>query len=128
MRARLLRYLLILNAFGCVAAAVVLILFPFAIPSMIGISIEPGQYMISRLLGASELAIAAACLIAICRPSRESYDLCIVMLVVFHAGSIAAGAAALVDHVHVVVMVNIVVRAAIITALLTLARGRPTMR
>lgn len=127
MSARPLRYVLILNALGCVVAAVFLVGFPSAIPALIGISLHPDQYMICRLLGASELAIAVACLTAIRRPSRESYDLCIVVLVVLHAGSITAGAAEIVDHFNAVVVANIVVRAAIIALLLALAWSRPTV-
>lgn len=126
MSARLLRYVLVLNALGCLVAALVLFGFPSAIPALIGIKIQPDQYMICRLVGASELAIAAACSIAIRRPSRQSYDLCIVVLVVLHAGSITAVAAEIVDHSNAVVVANIVVRAVIIALLLALVRSRPT--
>ena len=126
MTLNLLRQLLILNALGCIVAGIMLIVFPYAIPSLIGIGVEPSQYMIGRLLGASELAIAAACVIAIRRPSQDSRDTCLAVLVVFHVGSIAAGATELVDRFDAIVLTNIAVRAADVMLLLLLGRHRPT--
>jgi hypothetical protein len=122
-----LRALFLVNAVGCLLAAVVLVALPSAIPAAIGIAVAPDQYMVLRLLGAAELAIATVCIAAVLRPIRDTSVVCVAMLVVFHSGSILAGAMELASHGNIVVVANLTVRTAIVLALMWLA-GRPSLR
>jgi hypothetical protein len=120
-----MRLVFLVNALGCLLATAVLVFLPSLIPAAIGIAIAPDQYMIPRLLGASELAIAILCMAAVLRPSREICLACVSVLVVFHAASIAVGAMELAAHRNIVVEINIALRAVIVLMLLWLA-GRPS--
>jgi hypothetical protein len=50
--------LLVIHAVVTLAAGIALIVSPNLVPGAIGIHLDPGQYLISYLLGASELGIA----------------------------------------------------------------------
>ena len=54
----LLRAVFVVHGFITLAGAVVLTVFPTAIPSAVGITVERPQYLLVYLVGAAELAVA----------------------------------------------------------------------
>jgi|HubBroStandDraft_1064217.scaffolds.fasta_scaffold11810_3 hypothetical protein len=94
MARRGLAAILALNAVAAAAAAIVLAVAPGLIPSIAGIAIDRTQNLVSYLLAAGELAIAALAALAIRSRSIEVKRLGVSVLIIFHAGSAVAGIAA----------------------------------
>lgn len=120
-----LTVLFAINAVAAAAAALVLALFPGAIPSIAGISLQASQNLLPYLLAAAELALASLAILAIRSESPEVKRLAVGVLVVFHAGSAVAGVAAVTQGAGVVVALNVGVRVVMMVALLVCTPGRP---
>ena len=69
------------------AGAFVLIAFPTAIPSMVGIAITRHDYLLVYLVGAAELAVAVLSFGAVRITDRAALGLIVTTLVVLHATS-----------------------------------------
>jgi hypothetical protein len=69
------------------AGAVVLTVFPTAIPSAVGITITPDKYLLVYLIGAAELAVAVLSFGAIRVTDWTALLLIVTTLVVLHAAS-----------------------------------------
>lgn len=117
---RLLRGLLVVHGVITLAAAVVLNVFPAAIPGTVGIPLPETQYLLSYFLAAAELAIGLLSLGAARLRDRAALALVFTVFIVFHL------ATAVLEVVHLaragtspVLVANIVVR--IVAAALFLA-------
>src|SRR2546421_3565100 len=109
--------LFVLNAVAAMAAAIVLALWPGAIPAAAGIAIDPSQNLLPYLLAAAEVAIATLAALAIRSGSADVERTTAFVLIVFHAGSAAAGVAAVTQGAGVVVALNVAGRVLMVAAL-----------
>jgi hypothetical protein len=82
-----LRAVFALHGLITLAGAVVLTVFPKAIPSMVGITIARPDYLLVYLVAAAELAVAVLSFGAIRISDRAALRLIVVTLVVLHASS-----------------------------------------
>jgi hypothetical protein len=82
-----LRAVFALHGLITLAGAVVLTVFPKAIPSMVGITIARPHYLLVYLVAAAELAVAVLSFGAIRISDRAALRLIVVTLVVLHATS-----------------------------------------
>ena len=110
--------LLIINAIATLAAGVVLFVAPNLIPSAVGIHIDRSAYLISYLLGSSELAFAALCYYA--RTLNDSQALRVIALtcIIFHAASGVAEVYAFVQGVSAAVWWNVALRVVMVVLFL----------
>lgn len=117
---RLLRGLIALNGIAALAAAVVLAAAPAAIPKLAGLSAGADAAFLARLLAAAELAVAVLCLLSLRAGRPAAERIAGAVLVVLHAASALAeiGWAG-----HPVVAANILLRIALIAALLVAMRN-----
>jgi hypothetical protein len=114
-----LRVVLGLHGLITLAAAVVLVVFPRAIPSMVGITVTRPDYLLVYLLAATEFAVAVLSFGAIRITDRAALGLIVMTLVVLHAVS------GVLDIVYMALtrldgtlIVNTVSRLAVVTVLL----------
>jgi hypothetical protein len=82
-----LRAVFALHGLITLAGAVVLTVFPKAIPSMVGITIARPDYLLVYLVAAAELAVAVLSFGAIRISDRAALRLIVMTLVVLHATS-----------------------------------------
>jgi hypothetical protein len=88
MRApRLLRAVFVVHGFITLAGAVVLMVFPTAIPSMVGITLERPEYLLVYLVGAAELAVAVLSFGATRLTDPAALRLVVMTFVVLHGAS-----------------------------------------
>jgi hypothetical protein len=88
MRApNLLRAVFVVHGFITLAGAVVLAVFPTAIPSAVGITLERPQYLLVYLVGAAELAVAVLSFGATRLTDRAALRLVVTTFVVLHGAS-----------------------------------------
>ena len=88
MRApNLLRAVFVVHGFITLAGAVVLTVFPTAIPSAVGITVERPQYLLVYLVGAAELAVAVLSFGATRLTDRAALRLVVTTFVVLHGAS-----------------------------------------
>jgi hypothetical protein len=88
MRApRLLRAVFVVHGFITRAGAVVLMVFPTAIPSMVGITLERPEYLLVYLVGAAELAVAVLSFGATRLTDPAALRLVVMTFVVLHGAS-----------------------------------------
>jgi hypothetical protein len=84
---RTLRAVLVVHGLITLAGAVVLIVFPTAIPSMVGITLDRQDYLLVYLVGAAELAVAVLSFGAARLTDRAALRLIVTTLVVLHLTS-----------------------------------------
>jgi hypothetical protein len=110
--------LLIINAIATLAAGVVLFVAPNLIPSAVGIHIDRSAYLITYLLGSSEIAFAALCYYG--RGLKDSQALRVIVLtcIVFHAISGVAEVYAFVQGVSAAVWWNVALRVVMVVLFL----------
>jgi hypothetical protein len=89
-----LRAVFVVHGLITLAGAVVLTLFPTAIPSMVGITLEPPDYLLVYLVAAAELAAAALSFGAVRLTDPAALRLVVLTFVVMH------GASAILDVVY----------------------------
>lgn len=82
-----LRAVFVLHGLITLAGAVVLMLFPRAIPAMVGIAITRPDYLLVYLVAAAELAVAVLSFGAVRIADRAALGLIVTTLVVLHATS-----------------------------------------
>jgi hypothetical protein len=125
MRApRLLRAVFVVHGFITLAGAVVLTVFPTAIPSVVGIRLERPQYLLVYLVGAAELAVAVLSFGAARLTDRGALWLIVLTFVVLHGFSgILDIAYMAVTHVNGAMIANTVARFAVVTVFLVAWRA-----
>jgi hypothetical protein len=120
---RLLRAVFAVHGLITLAGAVVLMAFPRAIPSMVGITLTRPDYLLVYLVAAAELAVAVLSFGAIRITDRAALGLILTTLVVLHATS------GVLDVVYIALtqpnatmISNTVLRFAVVTVLLVVWR------
>jgi hypothetical protein len=84
---RLLRAVFVAHGLITLAGAVVLAVFPTAIPSAVGITVERPQYLLVYLVGAAELAVAVLSFGATRLTDEAALRLVVTTFVVLHGAS-----------------------------------------
>ena len=82
-----LRILFAVHAVLTLAAGVVLVVSPGAIPGAVGIHVEPGAYLLCYLLAAAEFGVSALSWGARGIKDTESRRIVIIAFIVWHAAS-----------------------------------------
>jgi hypothetical protein len=83
----LLRAVFVVHGFITLAGAVVLTVFPTAIPSAVGITLERPEYLLVYLVGAAELAVAVLSFGATQLTDPAALRLVVTTFVVLHGAS-----------------------------------------
>ncbi len=109
-----LRILLSVHAVLTLTAGVVLIVAPDLIPSAVGVSIEPQAYLISYLLAASELSLAALSWGGKSLSDPKALRLVAMTCIVFHGVSGILEIYAFAKGVSVAILGNIALRAVVV--------------
>ena len=84
---RLLRAVFDVHGLITLAGAIVLTVFPTAIPSLVGITLERPEYLLAYLVGAAELAAAVLSFGAARLTDRAALGLIVLTFVVLHGFS-----------------------------------------
>jgi hypothetical protein len=84
---KLLRIVFVVHGLITLAGAVVLTVFPTAIPTTVGITLERQDYLLAYLLGAAELAVAVLSFGAARLADRQALGLIVAAFVVLHLAS-----------------------------------------
>jgi hypothetical protein len=124
---RPLRILLLVHGLITLAGAIVLTVFPTAIPSAVGITVERPEYLLVYLVGAAELAVAVLSFGAIRLRDPAALGLVVTTLVVLH------GASGILDLVYMgvtepnaTIIINTVMRFAVVAVFVIVWRvARP---
>jgi hypothetical protein len=120
---RILRAVFAVHGVLTLAGAVVLIVFPTAIPSAVGITVTRPDYLLVYLLGAAELAVAVLSFGAIRLTDWTALRLIVTTLVVLH---LISGVLDLVymgqTEVNTTLIVNTVFRFAVVGVFLAIWR------
>jgi hypothetical protein len=82
-----LRLLFGLHAILTLAAGVVLVMWPRAIPATVGINVEPGAYLLCYLLAAAEFGVSALSWGAMTITDARARRIIIIAFIVLHATS-----------------------------------------
>ena len=121
---RPLRIVLFVHGLITLAGAIVLTVFPTAIPSMVGISLQPKDYLLVYLVATAELAVAVLSFGAIRLTDSAGIGLVVTTLVVLH------GASGVLDVVYMgltetsgALIANTVARFTVVAVLLLLWRA-----
>jgi hypothetical protein len=105
-----LQRLLTINAVAMLAAGVVLFLWPELVPGVTGIELQRPAFFLCYLLGASELAIATLCFLAVKLSDAAALRAIVITCIVFHASSGVAGICAIVEGATAAVWWNVALR------------------
>ena len=105
-----LRLLFLINAVATFAAGVVLFVWPELIPGIAGIQLDRSAYFVCYLLGASEFAVTALCLLSLTSPDIAGLRSAVWSLVMFHTASGAAGVYAIAQGAAPGIWWNVVLR------------------
>jgi hypothetical protein len=126
MSQRIERGVFVVHGMVTLAAAVVLAVFPAAIPRTAGISISPDEYLLSYFLAAAELAIGLLSLAAVRLRDAGAVRMIALCFVALH------GATAVLEVVYsvnegasAVLTANIILRVIVMVAFLLVVRRRP---
>jgi hypothetical protein len=128
MRApQLLRVVFVVHGLITLAGAIVLAVFPTAIPSAVGITVERPEYLLVYLVGAAELAVAVLSFGATRLRDPAALRLVVTTLVVLH------GASGILDLVYMgvtepnaTIIINTVMRFAVVAVFVIVWRvARP---
>jgi hypothetical protein len=84
----------------------------------VGIHVDRSGYLLSYLLGSSELALAALCLLARALDDARSLRVIVITLITFNATAAMGAAYAFVQGVNRAILLNVVLRAVMIALLL----------
>jgi hypothetical protein len=127
MNRRLQRGLFITHGVVTLAAAVVLVVVPAAIPSTVGISMDAEEYLLCYFLAAAELCIAVLSLAAARLRDASAVRLIALSFATFHgATAILEVVFVLAEGASAVLLANIMVRVIAAVAFLYVARRRVT--
>ena len=121
---RLLRAVFVVHGLITLAGAIVLTIFPTAIPSAVGITIERPEYLLVYLVAAAELAVAVLSFGATRLTDPAALGLVVTTFVVFH------GASGILDVVYMgvvgpnaTIIVNTVLRFTVVAVFLIVWRA-----
>jgi hypothetical protein len=126
MSQRIERGVLIVHGMVTLAAAVVLAVFPAAIPRTVGISISPDEYLLSYFLAAAELSIGLLSLAAVRLRDSGAVRLIALCFVALHgATAVLEVVYSLNEGANGVLTANISVRVIVMAAFVLVVRRRP---
>jgi hypothetical protein len=125
MSRRVQRLILVLHGVITCAAAIVLAVFPAAIPATVGVPLEPREYLLSYFLAAAELGIGLLSVGAARLDDQRAVQMIGATFAAFH------GATAVLEVIYLameggsaVLFANVVVRVIAAATFLLLARSR----
>ena len=120
----LLRAVFVVHGLITLAGAVVLTVFPTAIPSLVGITIERQDYLLVYLVGTAELAVAVLSLGATRITDPAALQLIVTTLVVLHGASGILDLVYMgVTEVNAVIIANTVLRFVVVAVFLAVWRA-----
>lgn len=105
-----LKVLLVVHGLITLAAGILLIFLPPAIPGVVNITVSHGQYLLCYLLGAAELSTAFLSLFSSQLRDRPSLRLISASFIVFHLATGLLEAVALASGGSQVLLLNILLR------------------
>ncbi len=106
----ILKRLFILHAIVTLAAAVLLVLKPVVIPHTVGISIQPGQYLLCYLLAGMEAGAAALSFLSSHLADRSALRAISLSFIVMHAATAVLEVLAFAEGVRAGVLANVALR------------------
>lgn len=106
-----LRIVLIVNALATLAAGLALFISPGFLGAAVDIVIGRDAYFVYYLLGASELAIATLCVLALRLADPVALRMVCWTMIVFHTASGLAGVLAYAEGLSAAVWANVALRA-----------------
>lgn len=109
-----LRIVLVVNALATLAAGLALFISPGFLGAAVDIAIGRDAYFVYYLLGASELAIATLCILALRLTDSAALRAVCWTMIVFHAASGLAGVLAYAQGLSAAVWANVALRALMI--------------
>lgn len=109
-----LKILLVVHAIVTLAAGIVLIVAPAAIPGAVDIHIDRQAYLLSYFLGAAELSMAYLSFYARKIADRHTLQIIVITFIVFHAATGILELYALFSGVPFKILTNILLRAVVI--------------
>ena len=118
------RALLGVNCLVTSIAGIVLLVAPSAIPSVADVRLPPEFYLLSYLLGATELAIGTLCAVAFLRAEPRTAEAAALTCIVFHGLSGVATVIAWLQGADAGVLWNTAARAVMVLLFLWLAPGQ----
>jgi hypothetical protein len=110
-----LTLLLTVHAIATLAAAIVLVLAPTAIPRTVGIIIPPSAFLLCHLLAAAELCIGVVSWGARHLTDAKAIRLVAASFIVFHGASALLELWALVNGLSARILANVAVRIVVVT-------------
>ena len=120
----LLRAVFVVHGLITLAGAIVLTVFPTAIPSLVGITVERPQYLLVYLVGAAELAVAVLSFGAARLTDPAALWLIVMTLVVLHGASGILGLVYMaVTEVNRTMIANSVARFTVVAVFLVVWRA-----
>ncbi len=120
----LLRAVFVVHGLITLAGAVVLTVFPTAIPSLVGITIERQEYLLVYLVGTAELAVAVLSFGATRITDPAALQLIVTTLVVLHGASGILDLVYMgVTEVNAVIIANTVLRFVVVAVFLAVWRA-----
>jgi hypothetical protein len=126
MSQRIERGVFVVHGMVTLAAAVVLAVFPAAIPRTVGISISPDEYLLSYFLAAAELSIGLLSLAAVRLRDSGAVRLIALCFVALHgATAVLEVVYSLNEGANGVLTANIIVRVIVMAAFVLVVRRRP---
>jgi hypothetical protein len=118
-----LRVVLVVHGLITLAGAAVLMVFPTAIPSAVGITLDRPEYLLAYLVGAAELAVAVLSFGAARLTDWAALRLIVATLVVLHLTSGVLDVVYMaITRVNGTMITNTVMRFAVVTVLLVAYR------
>ena len=109
-----LRILLVIHAIITLAAGVVLVVAPEAIPSVIGIHLAPGSFLICYLLAGAEFSISFLSFYGVRCRDAECIRLVVRTIIVFHAATAVLEIYALTQGIDLKFWGNVALRVIVI--------------
>jgi len=109
-----LRVLLVVHGFITAAAGLVLVIVPSLIPSMVGISLPPGDYVLAYLLAGAEFGFSVLSFGSSRLTDARALRLVAWTCIVFHASSGVLELYAYAHGASVAIVGNVVARAIIV--------------
>ena len=114
---QLLRAVLVAHGIVTLAAAVVLAVFPAAIPATVGIELSREGFLLSYFLAAAELAIGVLSIGAVRVTDRRALTLILDVFILFHLATAGLEVIYLgLTGMDTVIVVNVVIRVAVSAA------------
>jgi hypothetical protein len=110
-----LRLVLTVHAIATVAAAIVLVFAPTAIPRTVGIIIPPSAFLLCYLLAAAELCIGVVSWGARHLTDAKAIRLVVASFIVFHGASALLELWALMGGLSARIWANVAVRVVVVT-------------